>query len=249
MYYFCFGVGFGFSVFLVCMVLVLVRHIIFFSSFIVAVYFFFINIVWFISLANQCKSFYYNVWLTFPVSVMNYYILTGFFFLLMIFVSLFYFLLFNGIHWNDYIKVDLYASRVKTEIQIHIFGFFFFFMSFTHNGLNDWQPKAKIVAQSNNTLNLLMSVKLIILFFFMPTWYSVIIQFTFGLVTRWSTTTTTKTTMMMMMMKTKATTIKSVKRNLASLCVKYIRKITKLIAIWSHFVFLLSIYFGWNVCV
>lgn len=88
-----------------------------------------------------------------------------FFFLLTIFVSLFYFLLFNGIRWNDYIKVDLYASRVKTEIQIHIFGFFFFFMSFTHNGLNYWQPKAKIVAQSNNTLNLLMSVKLIILFF------------------------------------------------------------------------------------
>lgn len=131
MYYFCFGVGFGFSVFLVCMVLV--RHYFFFCSFIVVVVFFsfsfFLNIVWFILLANQCKSFYYNVWLTFPVSVMNYYVVTCFFLLTICASRFCLFVCYYsvGIRWNDYIIVDLYASCVKTEKRFHIFRFFFFF--------------------------------------------------------------------------------------------------------------------------
>lgn len=63
-------------------ILFLFQFIIFrFSEWFFCAVFYFI---WFVSLANQCKSFHYNVWLTFPVLVMNYYIFFK-----------------NGIRWND----------------------------------------------------------------------------------------------------------------------------------------------------
>lgn len=74
-----------------------------------------------------------------------------------------------------------------------------------------------------------MSVKLIIFYAKLVFIYNSI---HIGLAARWTTMTTTTAAV--------AEAIRSAKRNLVSLCVKYIRKITKLIAIWSHFIFMLS---------